>query len=90
MSKLKDFIKGFSQTAKTYIEKFEQYKDLTNEQKKARVDDILTTYCETAIDNLGLNFILKFAFKKLIIPNIPFLTQAVFDLIKAKVDGITK
>lgn len=87
---LKDFIKGFSETAKTYIEKFEQYKELSNEDKKKRVDDILTTYCLSAIDNLGLNFILKFAFKKLIIPNIPFLTQAVFDLIKAKVDGITK
>lgn len=87
---LKDFIKGFSETAKTYIEKFEQYKELSNEDKKKRVDDILTTYCLNAIDNLGLNFILKFAFKKLIIPNIPALTQAIFDLIKAKVDGITK
>ena len=87
---LKDFIQGFTTTTKTYIEKFEKYKDLTGEQKKARVDDILTNYCLTAIDNLGLNFVLKFAFKKLIIKNIPNITQAIFDLIASKVEGITK
>ena len=87
---IKEFIKGFGLTAKDYIEKYEQYKELTGEQKKARVDDILTTYCETAIDNLGLNFILKFAFKKLIVPNIPNITQVIFDLIKTKIKGITE
>lgn len=86
----KDFVSGFAQTSKTYIEKLEQYKELTGEQKKERLDDILKGYCECAIDKIGLNFILKFAFKKIVIENIPVLTQIVFDLIKEKIDGITK
>ena len=39
--KLKEFIKGFAATAKDYIEKYEQYKELSGEQKKARVDNII-------------------------------------------------
>ena len=87
---IKDFIQGFSLTTKSYIEKFEQCKELKGEDKKARVDDILTTYCENAIDGLGLNFILKFALKKLLIANIPNITQAIYDLIKTRIEGITK
>jgi beta-xylosidase len=87
---LKDFIKDFATTTKDYIEKYEQYKELSGEQKKARVDDILTSYCEAALDNLGFNFIFKFVFRKLIVQNIPAITQAIFDLLKAKVAGITK
>lgn len=88
--KLKDFINGFTATAKDYIGKYEQYNELTGEEKKARVDGILLTYCNNALDNLPLNFALKWALKKLLIPNIPHLTQAIFDLIKTKIDGITK
>ena len=87
---IKNFIQGFTSTTKTYIEKFEQYKELSGKEKKARVDSLVTTYCVNAIDNLGLNFVLKFAFKKLIVPNIPNITQAIFDLIESKVQGITK
>ena len=88
--KLKDFIQGFTQTAKDYIEKYEKYKELTGEQKKQRVDGLLKSYCETAIDNIGLNFVFKFVFKNLIIENIPNLTQVIFDLLEAKISGITK
>lgn len=88
--KAKEFINGFCQTAKDYIGKYEQYKDLTGEEKKARVDDIVTTYCQNAIDSVPLNFAVKWVLKKLLIPNIPHLTQAIFDLIASKVQGITK
>lgn len=88
--KFSEFIKGFAATAKDYIEKYEQYKELSGEQKKARVDDIILTYCENALDNLPMNFVFKWAFKKLLIPNIPHITQAIFDLLAAKVQGITK
>ena len=33
---IKTFIKDFVQNTKSYIEKYEQYKDLTGEEKKAR------------------------------------------------------
>ena len=88
--KLKDFIQEFTQNTKGYIEKYEQYKDLTGEQKKARVDSLIYKYVDGVIDNIGLNFIFKFVIKKLLLENIPILTQLIFDLIKTKVDGITK
>lgn len=88
--KLKDFINGFALTAKDYIGKYEQYSELSGEEKKARVDSMLLAYCNNALDNLPLNFVLKWAFKKLLIPNIPHLTQAAFNLIASKIDGITK
>ena len=88
--KLKEFIKGFAATAKDYIEKYEQYKELSGEQKKARVDNIILAYCENALDNLPLNFVFKWALSKILIPNIPHITHAIFDLLKAKVEGITK
>ena len=36
----KEFIKDFAETTKTYIEKYEQYKELSGEDKKKRVDQI--------------------------------------------------
>lgn len=88
--KIKEFIKNFVDETKHYIEKYEQYKELSGVQKKARVDDIIKTYIENTIDTIGLNFIVKLIIKKLLIENIPIITQCVFDLIKAKVEGITK
>lgn len=88
--KFKEFIKNFVDETKHYIEKYEQYKDLTGEEKKARVDDIILTYCQNTIDSLSLNFVFKWIFKTIVIPNIPHLTQAIFDLIASKVQGITK
>lgn len=88
--KVKDFIKNIVKESKHYIGKYEQYKELSGVQKKARVDDIIKTYIENTIDTIGLNFIVKLIIKKLLIENIPVITQCVFDLIKAKVEGITK
>lgn len=86
--------KGFIQTivkeTKFYIEKYEQFKELNGKQKKARVDEVITDYVENTIDNIGLNFIVKFIIKKILIENIPTITQCIFDLIKSKVEGITK
>lgn len=88
--KVKEFIQNIVKESKHYIEKYEQYKELSGVQKKARVDDILKTYIENTIDTIGLNFIVKLIIKKLLIENIPVITQCIFDLIKAKVEGITK
>ena len=88
--KIKNFIQNIAAESKHCIEKYEQYKDLTGEEKKARVDDIIKTYIENTIDTIGLNFIVKIIIKKLLIENIPVITQCVFDLIASKVQGITK
>lgn len=88
--KFKEFIQNIASQSKLYIEKYEEYKDLNGKQKKARVDELITNYIEATIDNIGLNFIAKFVIKKLLIDNVPVITQAIFDLIAAKVEGITK
>lgn len=83
------FIQTLSKVIKEQIAKYEKYSELTGEQKKQRVDSMITEYLETIIDNLGLNFVFKYVVKKLLIENVPVITQIVFDLIKAKIKGIT-
>lgn len=87
---VKEFIRNIATEAKFYIEKYEQIKELNGKQKKARVDEVITEYIETTIDKIGLNFVAKFIIKKLLIENVPTITQCIFDLIKSKVEGITK
>ncbi len=87
---IKGFIDNFVETAQMYIEKYEECKDLTGAQKKERLDDIITNYVNVALDGIGLNFIVKFIIRKLLIENIPFITQQIFNLIQARIKGITK
>lgn len=88
--KFKEFIKNVASETKRYIEKYEGFKELTGEEKKKRVDSIISEYIEATIDTLGLNFVFRFIVKKLLLENIPTITQIIFDLIKTKVEGITK
>ena len=88
--KFNEFIKNVATQTKLYIAKYEEYKDLNGKQKKARVDDLIANYIEATIDNIGLNFIAKFVVKKLLVDNIPAITQVIFDLIASKIEGITK
>lgn len=87
---LKEFIDGFVETTKFYIKRFEEIKNLTNEEKKERLDELLINYCEKAIDTLGVNFLFKLVLKKILIANIPHLTQTIFNLIRLKIEGITR
>lgn len=86
----KEFIEGFCQTAETYIKKYEEIKGLSGEEKKARLDDVITVYVNTGIEKLPVNFVFKFVLKKVLVQNIPTITQMIFNLIKLKVEGITK
>lgn len=90
MSKFKEFIDGFKQTTQTYIEKYEKIQSLSNQEKKKQLDDIVEQYAETAINKINLNVFSRYIIKKFIINNIPYLTQAIFDLIKTKIEGVTK
>lgn len=87
---IKTFIKDFVQNTKGYIEKYEQYKELSGEDKKKRVDTLIYDYVQAVIDNVGLNFMFRFVLKKILLDNIPTFTQIIFDLLKAKIEGITK
>jgi len=87
----KDFLFNFADVVKNLIEKYEtQYKNLSGPERKERLDDAIANYAITVIDNLGFNFIFKFVLKKLLIENIPVVTQIIFNLIQAKIEGITK
>ena len=89
--KFGEFLENFADVVRNLIERYEtEYKDLDGQGKKLRLDDAITNYVTGIIDNIGLNFIFKLVLKKLLIGNIPVITQIIFDLIKTKVDGITK
>lgn len=87
--KLNEFIIDFSEKTKYYISKYESFKELTGEEKKARVDDMVISWALPQIDLLPINFVLKICLKKIVEFCLPSITQAVFNLIKCKVDGIT-
>lgn len=87
---VKDFILEFGQEAKKYIVYFEQFKELTGEQKKDRVVDVLGSWVERAIGYLPINAVVKFILKKLIMAGLPHIVQVAFNLIESKVEGITK
>lgn len=87
---LKSFIQNLAANTKNYIEKFEQYQELTGEQKKQRLDEIIEDYIEVAIDSIKMNVVFKYVLKKLLLANVPVITQVIFDLIKTKIEGITK
>ena len=87
---IKDFILAFGDKAKELISYYEGFKDLTGEQKKDRVVDVLTDFIENGIDKLPINAILKIFIKKGVIAILPHLVQLAYNLIKSKVEGITK
>ena len=88
--KFKDFIQNTVKTAETIIVKVEEYKELTNQEKKQRVDEVIGKYVSSTIDYVQINFLFKLILKKYLLPNVPVITQAIFDLIKTRVEGITK
>lgn len=87
--KFKEFVIDFAKTAKGYIAYYETLKDLSGEEKKIRLDKKMTDLSLNIIEKAQINLVLKFIIKNYIIKNIPYITQAIFDLIKARVEGIT-
>ena len=86
---LKNFILNFVNTTKTNIIKLAKT-DLNNNNKKMVLDQRIIEFLENAIAGIKLNFILKFALKQMLLPNVSVITQIIYDLLKAKIDGITK
>lgn len=83
-----DLINGFVAKTKSNIIDLAQT-ELSNENKKLVLDNKITIYLDTALNKLKINFILKSAVKKLILPNVSLITQIIFDLLKARIEGIT-
>lgn len=87
---IKAFIEEFTTKTKNLIIEFEQVKGLTGVQKKAKLDEKMTKWANELLNGAKINALLKQAVKQFVIKNIPIITQVVFDLIKSRVEGITK
>lgn len=86
---IKTFIQEFTEKAKNKIAELAQTQ-LTGAEKKAKLDEKMTKWAEELLNGAKMNIILKQAVKQFVISSIPVITQAVFDLLKAKIQGITE
>lgn len=85
-----NFMNGFITLAQDKITELAKT-ELENKAKKAKLDEAITTFIETTLlDKSALNFFVKLAIKKLVIPHIAELTQIVFDLLKARIEKVTE
>ena len=85
---LKHFIQSFADTTKKNIIELAKT-DLNNSNKKMTLDHKIINFLEDSLEKLELNFILKIALKKLLIPNISLITQIIFDLLKERIKGLS-
>lgn len=85
----KNFILNFVNTTKQNIIELAKT-ELNNNNKKMVLDQRIIDFLDNTIAGIKLNFILKLALKKLLLPNVSVITQIIFDLLKAKIEGITK
>lgn len=84
-----NFLNGFITTAKEQITELAKT-ELANKDKKKKLDETIKEFVENALlDKIGLNFFVKLAIKKLVIPHIAQITQVIFDLLQARIDKVT-
>lgn len=84
----KNFISGVTSTAKKIIVEMQKAEKLTNEEKKQKLDEAIVAFLQANISNY--HFFVRFAIQKLLIPYVSEFTQAIFDLLKARIQGVTK
>lgn len=87
-------------TFKTFVNQFVDYaritiadlatKQLTNVQKKRQLDNAITMFIVSTLDGAKIGWITKIIIEKFVLNNIPVITQAVYDLLKDKIKGVTK
>lgn len=65
-------------------------RECENEEKKAILDAAIIDQLKMMICDYNIGWIGRLIINKLILPYIPELTQFIFDLVKAKVAGVTK
>ena len=86
---IKTFIQEFTEKTKNKIAELAQTQ-LSGAEKKAKLDEKMTKWAEELLNTAKINAILKQAVKQFVIKNIPVITQAVFDLLRARIKGITE
>jgi len=88
--KFKEFINDFGTKAEFFISKYEEYKELKGEEKKARVDEALLKWSLNTLEITSINPFFKFGIKFILNNYLDDLTQVIFNLIKTRIAGITK
>ena len=61
---------------------------LDNKEKKTVLDIYITQFVENACAKMKLSWLNKLVIKKWVVPNIPQLTQYIFDLLKSKLEKL--
>lgn len=90
MVDFKNFVNGFVQKTQDVIIELEHIKGLSNEQKKTLLDDKIKEFALPYITTLPIPLWLKITLKFVINRYIGVITQAIFDLLKTKIQGFTK
>lgn len=65
-------------------------KELSDLEKKNKLDKAVEVYFLSLLASTKIGWFAKFVIKQVVVPNIPTITQAIYDLLKEKIKGITK
>ena len=65
-------------------------KELSNLEKKSKLDKAVECYFVTLLASSKISWFAKFVIEKVVVPYIPTITQAIYDLLQEKIKGITK
>jgi hypothetical protein len=65
-------------------------KELSNKEKKSALDRAIKGYLVPLLASANMGWVTKFILEKFVLDNIPVITQAIYDLIKDRIDGVTK
>ena len=84
-----EFVKGIVAKVQEAIKKVDAYKELSGEEKMARVNAVAYEFFDKNYDKIKMNFLVKAYLRKKLRNLIPVLTQKVFDLIATSIEGIT-
>ena len=64
--------------------------ELENAEKKAILDRAIKGWLIPLLATARMGVVTKFIFERFVIANIPVITQAIYDLIKDRIEGVTK
>lgn len=64
--------------------------ELENAEKKSALDRAIKGYLVPLLATVRMGCFTKFIFERFVISNIPVITQAIYDLIKDRIEGVTK
>ncbi len=61
--------------------------ELNNTEKKEKLDKYIVKIIEKTMDNLGFNFVARFAINNYLLPYVDDITQYIYDLLKSRLDS---